>query len=452
MYCLLAFSIAAHLRASQGASQGFYLLAPQTAQLFLTDLSGGAQTPIGDGLPLGWAAPSDCTPTASEQTGKWLYTFARASGSPAGAPWSVLAMEMRDGSLRKVYNLPNSFPPALPACAHAVAEDGGWHAYVAAVTRDADPRLIMWRFTFTWPFSNESVPILDVPVASLGLGAAPPTLSLAVSNFTAWLALEKGLIGVDLATRAPSRRLPLPGGVAVGLQYDVAGAPRRVVGLLVGASATSLFSFVDTGGGVPGVESTPTARVAPGAAGWAALANDKGAYVVVGAGRAVVIALDGGAVLGNFSACGSGGACPIACAYVSPHPRLRPEDTRHELNTQPHDSTWTLQKAGTSRLCFRPPGLLPVTPCHGATACACVCVCAIASVCVVWQCVCVTDIHLPEVGVKSYMDMMYLPDSRCQWGHHERQPTPTPPSSGAMARSSSGRSGGPPDAAPWALL
>ena len=282
--------------------------------MLLTDLASGAQTPIGDGLPAGLEAPSDCTPTASEQTGKWLYTFARPSGSSPSTPWSVLALEMRDGGLRKAYSLPPSFPPSLPACAHAVAEDGGWHAYVAAVTRDADPRLILWRFTFTWPFSNESVPILDVPVASLGLGAAPPTLSLAVSNFTAWLALERGLVGVDLATRAPTRRLPLPNGAAGGLQYDVAGLPRRVVGLLVGAAATSLLSFVDTGAGVPVVERTPTVHLAPGAAGWTALANDKNAYVVVGGGRAVSLALDDGAVSGNVSACG-GAVCPIACAY-----------------------------------------------------------------------------------------------------------------------------------------
>lgn len=300
-----------------GASQGFYLLAPKTAQLLLTDLSTGAQTPICGGLdPLAWEAPADCTPTAVEQTGKWVYTFARAPGAPPGAPWSVVAMELRDGSVRKAYALPAAFPPDLPACAHAVAEDGGWHAYVAAVTRGASPRLIMWRFEFTWPFSNASAPVVDVPLSALGLGGAPATLTLAVSNFTAWLALEGGLVGVDLATLAPSRRLPLAGGVAVaGLQYDFAGLPRRVVGLATSRGGdASLFSFVDVGAGVPRVESTPTARVAPGAAGWAALANDKDALVVLGGGRAVALALGGGAVAANVSACAAG-ACPIACAY-----------------------------------------------------------------------------------------------------------------------------------------
>ena len=81
-------------------------------------------------------------------------------------------MELRDGSVRKAYPLPAAFPPGLPACAHAVAEDGGWHAYVAAVTRGASPRLLMWRFEFTWPFSNETLPLLDVPLAALGIMTA----------------------------------------------------------------------------------------------------------------------------------------------------------------------------------------------------------------------------------------------------------------------------------------
>ena len=301
--------------AARCASQGFYLLAPRTAQLLLTDLASGAQTPIGAGLPAPWQAPPDCTPTAVEQTGKWAYTFARRAGAPPAAPWSVAAMELRDGSVRKAYALPPAFPPSLPACAHALAEDGGWHAYVAAVTRDASPRLLLWRFTFTWPHSNESAPVLDVPLASLGMGGAPPTLALAVSNSTAWLALEGGLVGVDLATGLPSRRLPLPGGAVQALQYDVAGAPRRVVGLLAGASASHLLAFEDTGEGTPVVQRVPTAaRVAPDNAGWAALANDRAALVVLQRGRALELALGSGAVVGNVSAC-SGGQCAIACVY-----------------------------------------------------------------------------------------------------------------------------------------
>lgn len=314
MFLRLAFLLALLPAAARCASQGFYLLAPRTAQLLLTDLASGAQTPVGAGLPPPLQAPADCTPTAIEQTGKWAYTFARAAGAPPAAPWSVAAMELRDGSVRKMYALPPAFPPALPACAHALAEDGGWHAYVAAVTRDAAPRLVLWRFTFTWPFSNESQQILDVPLASLGMGAAPRTLTMAVSNFTAWLALEGGLVGVDLATSLPSRRLPLAEPV-LGLQYDVAGLPRRVVGVLAGG-ATSLFTFTDTGSGTPAVDVVrAAARVAPGAAGWVALANDKDALVALDGGRAVALALRSGAVVANVSACSAGGACAIACVY-----------------------------------------------------------------------------------------------------------------------------------------
>ena len=310
LICLLALLITP----TASASQGFYLIQPRTAQLLLTDLTTGAQMPLGAGLPAPWEAPPDCTPTAIEQTGKWAYTFARPAGGAPGAPWSVVAMELRDGSVRKAYALPAAFPPALPACAHALAEDGGWHAYVAAVTQDSQPRLLLWRFTFTWPFSNESMPLLDVPLAALGMGAAPRTLTLVVSNFTAWLALEGGLVGVDLATRLPSRRLPTARGAAVlGLQYDLA-TPRRVVGVLVHGPSTSLIAFTDTGEGVPEVQSVPTAAVALGAAGWAALANDRGELVVLEGGRALALALDSGAVAGNVSACSAGG-CAIACVY-----------------------------------------------------------------------------------------------------------------------------------------
>lgn len=314
MQLTLAFAFAA-LSAVHGSSQGFYLLAAKSATLLLTDLESGAQTPLGTGLPPGLQAPSDCTPTAIDQTGKWAYTFARAPGAPSSTPWSVVSMELRDGSVRKEYALPAAFPPELPACAHALAEDGGWHAYVAAVTRDRAPRFVLWRFTYTWPFSNESVPLVDVPLSALGMGAAPPTLTLAVSNFTAWLALEKGLVGVDLSTNEPSRRLPIAGGPVQGLQYDVAGVPRKVVAVLAeDGHASSLLSFVDTGAGTPEVQRVPTARVAPGAAGWVALANDKSALVVLTGSRAVALALDGGAVVGNVSACGGLG-CPIACVY-----------------------------------------------------------------------------------------------------------------------------------------
>jgi acetyl-CoA carboxylase carboxyl transferase subunit beta len=70
--------------------------------------------------------------------------------------------------------------------------------------------------------------------------------------------------------------------VVVGLQYDVAGLPRKVVGVLAEGSSTTLLSFIDTGQGVPLVQRVPTAHVAPGAAGWVALANDRDALVVMG--------------------------------------------------------------------------------------------------------------------------------------------------------------------------
>jgi hypothetical protein len=49
------------------------------------------------------------------------------------------------------------------------------HAYISAVTRNAaqPPRLVVWRFTYTWPASNESVSLADMLPAALGMGDAP---------------------------------------------------------------------------------------------------------------------------------------------------------------------------------------------------------------------------------------------------------------------------------------
>jgi hypothetical protein len=293
-------------------------LAPVTGQILLLNATSNERLPIGTGLAAqGWATPADCTPTAIDTTGKWIYTFARRLGAPSSSPWSVLSMELRDGSIRKIYSLPAQFPPTLAACEHALAEDGGWHAYVSAVTvRAAEPRLLMARFTFTWPASNESALLLDAPLAGLGLGSAPAVLSSAVTNFTCWVTLTGGLVGLDLLTLQPSRRLPLASGSALaGLQYDISGAQRLTYGLLLGSDGgSSIASFADSGAGVPALAAVATAEPAAlDVANRAALLNDQGALSVASAGQVLTLRLADGAVLARVPACAS--SCFTAMAY-----------------------------------------------------------------------------------------------------------------------------------------
>jgi len=205
------------------------------------------------------------------------------------------------------------------------------HAYISAVTRTRNaaqpPRLVVWRFTYTWPASNESAPLIDVPLASLGMGDAPAgALSTTVTNFSWWISLADGLVGVDLLTLAPTQTLPLAPGQAGarvdGLQYDISGEPRVTYGVLVSAAGqTSVLSFVDAGGSGPiepaGLSPT-SVPAAPDVANRVALVNDHGSLAIVSNSAIVTLDLNG-TLLARAPACsgggGGGGACPIAIAY-----------------------------------------------------------------------------------------------------------------------------------------
>ena len=272
------------------SSQGLYELS-LSGQLSLVNTTTGKRSPIGAPLTTsGWVMPADgCSPTAVDTTGKWIYTWARNATAVAAAaataavtpPWWVLGVELLSGMVRKAYPLPAVFPPDLPACAHAIAADSGWHAYVALITRDTSPRLVTYRFTFTWPYSNEVVSIVDADVGELVFGAAVDTPSAAVTNTTLWLRmLTDGILGVDLVTQAPSRRLPVPAarGVPLGLQYDTFGA-RRVtyVPLVVGGGDPAVLAYYeDAGTGTPElvVPDGAVTYAAPAHPCYAALAGD----------------------------------------------------------------------------------------------------------------------------------------------------------------------------------
>jgi hypothetical protein len=305
------------------SSQGLYIISPPFGQLTLVNYTSNERINIGRGISsLGWDIPHDCSPTAIDTTGKWMYVFARNSSVPSPSPWHVLSIELRDGSIRKDYALPPIFPPTLSACEHSISEDGGWHAYVTAVTRGATiPHLIMWRFTYTWPFSNESSLLIDVPLSSLDMGLSGPVLTSAVTNFTAWLSLEKGLVGLDLTTLLPSRRLPITEGCNLsGLQYSISGQVRRTYGLLNcnESNETFIADFVDRGSGIPILSTIRTAIPTPlQVANRVALLNDYqggGAITLATNESLVTLNLLHGTVVATISAC-KGESCPIACAY-----------------------------------------------------------------------------------------------------------------------------------------
>lgn len=300
---------------SYASSQGLYILQPSTGTIELLNYTSNSRSPIGPGIStLGWQVPNDCSPTAIDTTGKWMYVMAR---NTSDSPWSVISVELRDGSIRKVYELPPSFPSSLLACEHTIAEDGDWHAYVSAVVKvDNDPRLIIWRFTFTWPDSNETIQMLDTPVASLGMGEPLPVPISIVTNVTLWFGLSNGLIGVDLTTNTSSRRLPLPAGSTWSrLQYDISGAVRRTYAISTSSSnSTAIVSFVDNGSGIPEIESTSTAvPVPPNAVGSVALLNDRSAIAVASKGSIITLGLDG-IIQSSVEECVND-ICPIGLAY-----------------------------------------------------------------------------------------------------------------------------------------
>jgi len=272
---LLAVATAALIVVRVGASlQGLYQL-DAVGQLARVEPASGRRTAIGRSLAsVGWALPPDgCSPTAIDTTGKWIYTFARNASAPPGARWQVLGIELANASVRKWYALPAEFPPSLRACDHTLTEDGAWHVYVTAVTRHAaTPRLVGVRMTYTWPASDECVPVVDVPVLPLGAGGGAFTPTSAVTNTTLWVSLARGLVGIDVRLLPPAGNLPYkagdsvrwpllspgpprvwlfpPGGSVVGgLQYDIVGVQRQTYFMLAanGSTSSSAKAMVGTG-------------------------------------------------------------------------------------------------------------------------------------------------------------------------------------------------------------
>ena len=334
LFARLAALAACSATLSMGALQGLYAVGPAAGQLARVNQSSGALAPIGAGLASqGWALPGDgCSPSAIDTTGKWIYVLARnASAPPAASPWWALGVELVDGTVRKAYALPQAYPPSLRACDHALAADGSWHGFLTAVTRGSEPRLLVTRCTYTWPSSDECEQVADMAVLPLGLGAGAATPTSAATNFTLWVSLAGGLVGVSLQEPgAPPRvwALPPQASIVGGLQYDVAGAQRATFFLMkTGAGAVRLASFIDTGAGALAVALVPgAAPSAPVAPNFVALLSDRKALALLDAAGAlvtvdveqtrVVARVDGwcSSSAGGGGG-GQGGVCPLLLEY-----------------------------------------------------------------------------------------------------------------------------------------
>jgi hypothetical protein len=292
--------------------------------------------------------PSDgCTPLALDTTGKYLYILAHNStlsttatnapsegraGKAPEAPWTIVTMALADGSIPFTTPMPTAFPPTLPACAHALTEDGSSHVYVAAVVpastangTNATARLVAGVLTTEGPSKHGYVGLADVPLSVLSpLGPPLATPVASVSDYALWFAFSGGLAGVNVSTGAVDRQLVLPQGqTLVGLQYDV--AQLTTYGLLVGREGggqpAQLVLFVDgpSSQGLPAVTVVGPAP-SPLRPNTATLVSDKGGYCVLAAsnGTLVTLALDGSGATGvTPSPCSttSGVGCPLALAY-----------------------------------------------------------------------------------------------------------------------------------------
>jgi hypothetical protein len=236
----------------------------------------------------------------------------------------VLAVELSDGTIRKSYTLPPAFPPSLRACEHTISADGGWHAYISAVTRDDIPRLVVLRCLFTWPQSDDCTFIADTAALTLGVGAGAPIPTSSVSDRTLWLSLAGGLVGFNVNVSQPDavpRTWLFPHGAEVvgGLQYDLAG--RHTYVMLRSSAGLFLRRFLDSGTGELHVHTVPgNLSGAPRSPSYVTVFSDKNALGFVEAsGNLVTVNLtDAARVLTSIPKwCGAeaGDPCPLLIVY-----------------------------------------------------------------------------------------------------------------------------------------
>ena len=298
-----------------GALQGLYTV-DGTGQPWSVDPSSGLRSAIGAGIPSSrWVVPSDCTPTVIDPTVKRLFLLARNASTPTSA-WVLLSIDLAEGAVQLAEPLPPTFSPSAAACEHVLTEDGSCHVFVAAATEHGK-RLRAQRFTTYGPDPHEWVDVADVAVAQLGLGAALPRPVGAVTDFSLWVTLGHGLVGIDVAG-GRVRALPgIAGARWAGLHYDAVQG--RVYALVTQAGGGSVVaSFDDDGARPPEVNfSSHTIAAAPAAPSAAALRPDTGVITLLDAKSGdLVTASLAGVELARVPGCeGGGSGCPILIGY-----------------------------------------------------------------------------------------------------------------------------------------
>jgi len=354
--------------------QGMYWVLEGAGQLQQVNWTSGEAVNVGSSLAVqGWTTTS-CSPITVDEAGKFIYTLGKNTSLPAGvAPWTLLATRLQDGSVCVVVPaatairrcdahsrpprahplslvpdvlvpiacnlLPCSmnatglpvdlFPPSLDACAIAVAQDGSSRVYISAFPTDVstgEQTLSMVRFILYGPSAHGFVTVSNATsVAGFGLGAPPAEPTTMVTDFTVWVTMTGGLLGVDATTFDVGRTLPVAGGATLtGLQYDRA---QTAYALLYGGNATAtgaaatdgvagsarLVTFSDSGSGVPALNVAPGVLPVPDRPALVALMNDKRSFAVIAGGQLVVASLQG-AVQTTVPA-GADGVDPISVVY-----------------------------------------------------------------------------------------------------------------------------------------
>ena len=317
--------------------QGLYTLLPPSGQLALLNTTTGAATPVGQPLTAyGWVPSVDCSPSAIDTTGKWMYVLAR--NNTGDGPLAVVSLELADGSIRAANTLPDRLPATLSPCDIAFAADGTWHVYLAAAVGDS---LVAYAYAFAPPYQEGFALVADVPTADLALGTPLPVPAAAVTYSTLWVALSDGLAGFSLGA-APTnatnvngtlRSLPISSATPVaGLGFDHKSDNVTAVLLLTPAGdGATLSSFVDVGAGTPTLTPAGTGSGAgtpplppPTSPAAFALLTDKAALALLTSNNSVLViaAATNGSLLSTAAVCSSPSlrsdapsSCPLTLSY-----------------------------------------------------------------------------------------------------------------------------------------
>jgi hypothetical protein len=254
--------------------EGLYVTLPGTGQLERLNWVNGSSTAIGGTLAAkGFSVPSNCTPSAIMQTGKWLSVLAKKTTEHDISPWSIVSIQLESGALTPQANampLPSLFSPSLEACDHTIAYGGGCLAFVSAVVgTDATQRLVI--ASFDW--CNKNISIV-VNKAVKGARVRFPSSALDDAGVL-WFQLATGLVGYATATGKKTKELAnTDGSCFTGFHFSIPN--QRIYGVLTSREHHSMLASFDPYAVTPALETAK--RVIPDVSGGGsatALLSDK---------------------------------------------------------------------------------------------------------------------------------------------------------------------------------